>query len=762
MLGKLKNDDIVITSDKKRVLKYLTDNKKILNLRIMSLNEFRDKYFGTYDERAIYYLIKKYNYKYDVAKLYLDNYLFIDDLKKELEDNDLIIKDNFFLSSIKRIVTININVDDYLKKEINKYENINLIDRDKNYVHPVYEFNTLEDEVDFVCQSILKLLKDVSINKIFLVNVNEEYLVTLKRLFKFYNIPINLNIKNSIYSMIEVKNFINELKLNKNIELALNKIENDNIHNIIINICNKYAFSSLDDTMIYLLEEEIKKASLNDVKLSNAVNVCDIDEINEDDYYFILGFNQDSIPKVYKDEDYLSDIKKQEYGILTSNLKNIYEKEKIKKIISNTKNLVISYKLKSIKEDYYKSPLIDEMNLEIKKENIDNYNYSNLYNKIVLSKKLDKLIKFNEIDNDLSLLYSNYKNIPYLTYNNNYKDIEKELFLKYIKENLLLSYSSIDNYYRCGFRYYLSNVLKLNKNEETFMTYIGNLFHYILSKAFIDNFDFELEFNNYIKDKEFNNKEQFFLNKLKSDLIFTIDTIKKQENYTDLTNSLYEQKIYIKKDKNIKVTFMGIIDKLKYKQYEDNTVVAIIDYKTGNPDIDLNNLNYGVSMQLPIYLYLASNSSLKNVTVAGFYLQKVIHSKLNYQEKNYNDELEKLYRLEGYSNSDTDILSKFDKGYTDSNVIKAMKTSSKGFYHYAKVLDNDQINKIINTVDKKIDDAINDILNVRFDINPKRIGLNLKGCEYCKFKDICYMKEENIVNLKEMNYQEFLKGDEDA
>lgn len=763
MFDELRNNDLVITNDKKSILKYLHDNKKILNLKIMSLTEFKDAYFGTYNEEAIYYLVSKYGYKYDIAKMHLDNFLFDEDLKKELEINNLIIRIPLFKNSIKRIVVINTFVDPFIQKEINKYENIKLETEKNVIINPVFEFRTIEDEISFICISILKLLKKMPIDKIKLVNVTDEYLIPIKRMFKFYSIPLNLKNDKSIYGTSIVKAFLNNLKEYKNIEKALEGLEKNEIHDYIIDICNKYAFKKTDNTIIYLIEQELKNKCIDTKKIKDAVSIVTLDEINDDDYYFILGFNQGVLPKIYKDEDYLSDKKKKELGILTSLEKNIKEKERVKYIITTYSNLTISYKLKSSKEDFYKSSLIEELNLEIKKINEEDYTYSNLYNKLEFAKKLDKLLKFNEHDSNLNLLYSNYQDLPYLAYDNKYKKIDNELFLKYVKDNLILSYSSIDNYYRCGFRYYINNILKLNKYEETFMTYIGNLFHYILSIAFKDNFDFEYEFNSYTKDNNFSNKESFFINKLKNDLLFTIDTIKSQDNYTSLNDTLYEQKIYVNKDRNIKITFMGIIDKLKYKDFDNKKIVAIIDYKTGNPEVDLNNLIYGISMQLPIYLYLTKNSGLKNVEIAGFYLQKIVHNKLNYQDnKDYDDEMAKLYRLEGYSNSDTNILEKFDDNYQDSSLIKGMKTSSKGFYAYSKVLNTEQMEKISDIVNNKIEQAISDILDTKFDINPKKIDKDLKGCEYCKFKDICYMKEEDIINLKFQSYKDFLGGDENA
>ena len=40
---------------------------------------------------------------------------------------------------------------------------------------------------------------------------------------------------------------------------------------------------------------------------------------------------------------------------------------------------------------------------------------------------------------------------------------------------------------------------------------------------------------------------------------------------------------------------------------------------------------------------------------------------------------------------------------------------------------------------------------MKFDINPKVIKNINKGCMYCKYNDICYMRNEDIVNLKEVS-----------
>lgn len=736
-----KNYDTVICPNnvKKDILKNLTKEKKLINIKFYTLEEFKNKYFGTYNEKAIYYLMKKYGYKYDVSLTYLKNFNSNESLKKELFDNNLIIKEKI---NITRIIIIGYNkIDKYILDEISKYDLQVIENKKNNYQNKVYEFDNIELEINFIINNIIDLLKTTNINDICLVNVGSEYELTLKRLFNFHKIPININTKKTIYGTKIVQDFIKNLKEKKEYILSDNQVSEQ-----IVNVINKYSFAEIDDTLIEIIESELKNTYIVDKNYESAINIVDIEDIEDTKYYFVMGFNEGILPKIYKDEDFLSDLEKSKLGILTSIEKNQLDKELVKSKI-NRSNVILTYSV----QDKYPSSLIEEMNMEVIKERTE-YHNSDIYNKLLLSRKLDNLIKYNEIDNNLDLLYSNYKDIDYLKYDNKFTGIDKDDFYKYIDNKLLLSYSSIDNYNRCGFKYYINNVLKLNQFTETFMTYIGNLFHYILSIYNNTDFDFEKEFKKFIDNKEFNKKEEFFINKLKKDLLFTIDTIKKYDSYSNLDEALYEEKIYINKDKNIKVTFMGIVDKIKYKKESDKTIVAIIDYKTGNPSININNSIYGIDMQLPIYLYLVKNSKLDNIQYAGFYLQKIVHNKLTYtKDKDYNDELEKLYRLEGYSTDNETLLNIFDKTYMDSKMIKGMKVSSNGFYAYTKTLNKEHIDELIDLVDKKIEESRDNILDARFDINPKKIGFDLIGCEYCTFKDLCFKKEQDVVKLEERN-----------
>ena len=48
----------------------------------------------------------------------------------------------------------------------------------------------------------------------------------------------------------------------------------------------------------------------------------------------------------------------------------------------------------------------------------NNYSNSNMINKILLTEKLDNLVKYNIMEDDINLLYSNYQDIDYMKYSN--------------------------------------------------------------------------------------------------------------------------------------------------------------------------------------------------------------------------------------------------------------------------------------------------------------------------------------------------------
>lgn len=782
----IKKSTIIITEKnlKQEIIKYISKQDKLIDIKVITIKEFIKEFCFDYNEKTIFYIMKQYNINYDIALIYLKNLYYIEnknynsnklnklkEIKKDLINNNLLIFNNNYKEYIndKNIITYNLEYKNRFEENTLKEINVKEIyDKNNNYEHEVYCFNDIKDEVMYVANTIGDLLtKNVNINNIKLTNIDSEYELYIRRIFKFYNINIEEE-KKSLYSFDMTKDYLKyfDKDITKTIEIIKEKyhITTENkIFNKLIDITNKYIWCENYLEVKELIKEELKNTKIVLNELKDKVTIIDYktDYINDNDYVFMMNFNQESIPVLKKDEDYITDNLLNEINLENTIEKNKKEKEITIRNIKNIKNLIITYKNKTLTKTSYPSYLIKDLNLKVKKIELDNkVSYSKTLDKIILTKYLDNFIKYGNKDNNLDLLYSNNQDINYLTYDNSYKKIDKTSLEEYLNNNLYLSYTSLDNYYKCSFKYYLNNILKLNKYEETFATLIGNIFHYVLQIGLEKDIDTKEETINYLKEHNIilNNKEKFFFNKLTKDLDFIKNSIKEQMKYIKLDNSKYEEKIIINKDKNIKITFTGIIDKILYKEENNKTYIALIDYKTGNIDLDLKYIEEGLQLQLPTYLYLIKESNMFiNPVFCGFYLQKIL-------KDTTEEEKIKSIKLQGYSNFEEDIIKKFDISYKDSEIISGLKVKNDGnFYSTAKILSNDEINKIIDITNNKINEATNNILDANFDINPKKVkyGSNI-GCKYCSMNDICYKKNKDIKEIEEKKDLSFLGGDINA
>lgn len=791
-LEDIKEETLLIVPNvlKEKVLKKINSLDRMLNVKIVSLNDLKKIIYFDYDNNAVLYLMSKFNYKYEVAKNYIDNMYFIEDkvyhskklktlleLKKELEENKLLIHDNYFINYYKN-KKVKVFGYDYLDKFNSKllcnFNDVSIVKK-KEYdkVNTFFEFDTLEEELIFVINKIVELInRGVPLNKIYLTGVSSEYNNEIIKLFNMYNIPIDLSNATNLLTISMVKDAIDILKVELSFDVTLEKLrekydlKDENILKIyyrLVAIFNNYNVLDYSfDKIIEALEYEVRNTLINKDKYDSNIAISSLKDnyFYDDEYVFVIGANQGNIPFIYKDEEFISDNLKNEVDIESTSLINDIEKKSVLRGISAIKNLVITYKLHHMDDEFYPSSLLGLDGFCKGDCTSDSLlTNSEIYSKIKLAEMLDDLIKYG-IKNPLLELYFSTFEISYMKYNNEFSGIFPSSLKQFIGNKLVLSYSNIDTFYKCNFRFYLDNILKLNKYEENFNTLIGSLFHYVLSQLYKENFDLDTAYNYYLKDRVFSSKEQFFLNKLKKELIIICDRIKEFNQMTGLTNVFTEKVISIEKSKEINVIFKGIVDKIMYKDFHGKTLVSVIDYKTGFTDIDIYNSVYGIGMQLIIYLYLISKSGLfSDYEFVGFYLQRILSGEVNIEkDKSYIDIKNNNLKLYGYSTTDTELLEKFDLTYENSEFIMSMKYGKNGFYRYSKVLSKEEMDSLIDLVDRKIDYARDTIIEADFAINPKRLSddKEVTGCKYCHYRDICFRKNEDIVILNRYNNLSFL------
>ena len=767
------------------------------NVKFFSIEELKEKYLYRYKDDTLVYIDNKYNlipevgiiilnnlYEIDTSKVYI-SYKLNDlvSIKKDLIDSGYIMYDNYFKKYLndKKILILNDGFNSLIENIIseisisNRVSVITIKDVNKEELD-IYEFNTLEEEVIFLATKISKLIKEgISLDKIKINTLDSVYKAPLNRIFNFYNIPVKTNSNNKLYYLDDIKLFLNSLDDNMTIlsinELLDTLVIDDKVKEKLVSILNKYTdYGYIKDIKAELIYE-LKNTKIEFEKYSNLVEEINYKKYypSDDEYIFILGFNQDKIPKIYKDDKYLSDLEIEEIGSDTSLKRNSIETSKLLKFIKTTNNVTISYKLSSNFMEFSPSNYIKEIGSILKVNIINNkYDYKNeKINKLMLASGLDKYIKYNVISDDLDKLYSSYSDIEYKAYDNNYTKIDYEVIKNKLNNKINLSFSNTNTFFRCKFRFLLETIYKLAPFEETISQKIGTLFHEVLCIVYKDRTtDYDKVIDQVISKmyEKPTKKEIYYQEKYRQAIKKLIGILNDEIDKSSYENSYFEEWFSIDKSDDLEIKIVGKIDKVLTLKDDTNTYVIVVDYKTGALHNDFNSVIYGLDMQLLYYLYLIKNSTkISNPKFTGMYLQSIMTEVLASQKnKTYDDLVSDNMKLSGYTTDNLKRLYEIDHNYEDGSFIKGIKVKNDGtFYAYSKVLDDDAIDALINIIDTNIKEVIDSIKNSDFPINPKKLGDTLVGCEYCPFGDICYKNENNITCLKEHKDLDFLGGEND-
>ncbi len=742
---------IVPNSLKMKLLDILANSNKIYNITFISLEELEKHYFFDIKEDALLYLLDKTNENIDVLKLMLKNLYKINvnkdyketklnnlkNLYLDLKDNDYLIFDKGYREYLltKNIYILGYSMLEPYQKEMLDSINTNYLDITSNLsIDTVYKYHSMKDEIISTALKIRELnSKGISYNKIFLAGVDNSYNYLLKTIFKMFDIPIYLKSTNKITSLISVKDYLKDKDINH--------IKDINIKSKIMKIESDLSYAKNSKYYNILLKDRLENTGLDSIELLESVKVLNeaIEVpylVSDDEYLFVLGFNQNHLPKIYKDEDYLSDNLKSKCNLNTSTIKNKLSKDTLVKVLGTIKNLTLSYKLTSLTGEYAKSSLLNELNLK-EVDSLDySYNYSKEFNNYRVSSILDTYYKYHEEDKDFAFLTTNIDTSKYTSFDHKFKGINRPI------TPYSLSYSSIDDLAKCPFKYYLKHILKLDSFDENFNTKIGNIFHSVLKDSYSDIFSFEDSLNKSLKDNPLDKRENVLFKKIETELKEIVNYNERVEKRSFLTEFYGEKRLEIPLSEH--ATLKGFIDKILLKPFHDKTYYAVVDYKTGSATLNLDFLEDGLYLQLPLYIYLINKSNLfDNPSFVGFFYQYLLQS---YKD---NDEQIKNLKLVGYTTDDKIILSYLDEDFETDSFVKGLSVKKDGeLSSRSKILSDSELEDIMNSINKALEKSLKIIDNNAFDIAPKIINNKNISCEFCPFKEVCFVSASDFIYLE--------------
>lgn len=771
-------EDIIIVSNKyiKPILiqKFSNQMRKIT---FKSFDEVKDDIYTTIDYQMLFHNMKE-DTNLEVLRIKLANSYFIQQDSNEPflhelylyhQNNHLILDENHLsYYKSKKVYFVNYYGDDDLINQmlpfLKHYERCfttNSIDKELTIFH----FENYDDEILEVVNHIAILLnKKVDPAKIVIHKVNKDYLNKLEEYLMIYKIDYIVEGEGSFFDVDIVKNFFHDLK---NYEaMRLNKVLKD----YLIDKKDNKIFSKIGKVLepLIMLDLTINSITLDLIKdvfihtiyqeeVTNAIKIENVlNHIYDDDtHIFIMNFSHSEIAHIYKDDTYLNDKIRKNLKLLTSFDKTQIEEKKILDCIHSYESIHLSYSTYCSSKIYMPSNLIKEL----AKKRIVNICDASIHIYHIVNEDMAKMRFFKAYA--LYRLYQK-KTFDYL-YGYTYfcADLTKRYqsdfnaTLDYLALPTLfmeLSYTKLNDYFSCPFRFYLKYILNIEeKMEDNNSTFVGRMYHFVLEKVvakrYIDRRTKEEVLENisvyicdFVKNQtyEIKDKLKFYLNKFSEELKLIVEIIMDFMDHSSFEVLGLEQKL--EKQLDDYTVVVGLIDKiLKYQEY-----YLVIDYKTNPVHPNWYALDVGLDLQLPLYLYLIKAND-PNAKIAGSYLQSVFRtSLLKYEDKPLSKVMLEQLKYVGYTLQDRDVILAIDtNALNGSGSLPKQIVSNKGFYKnfLKKSFTQTQFDAIILYVEKLIFEANKKIRKGLFPILPLTDEKNESVCRYCRLKDLCYRNE---------------------
>lgn len=586
----------------------------------------------------------------------------------------------------------NLNLDEDISDFINFFETIT-IDKKDECVAVVEKLKKLDSVLDFD-STLFDLAKEEMDAKILLTKSKNAIISLFDEILNF-NKNININELFDIF-----KHVATVVKIN-NLPLSLDAVKIVDANNS-MEIFNE----------LYIVNATQENAPM----LKHDCGIIVDSEINKLNFSFKLAPTISHINKLSKLRLFNSlMLFENELVVTYSNSQSEIVKELLNKIqVETCEGVMNIVPIKTFDFDKY---------IALSKWDYINYLCKEEKNNLKINENIIKNKEFLNISNNNLIIYENFNNI---------------------------SATTLENYFKCPFYSFLSNILKIKPNlkVEILSLDIGNILHEIMFKFYQrkknvgDIYEFcKNEVFNFV-EKEERLKLNFdspIITNLIDEAVRVVNTV----NYID-ENSMFEPKYFeydFKDDKALKLKNVSIIGKVDRVDVCGD-MFRIVDYKSGRADANLKELYYGNKLQLFLYS-CAMENVLKKSGVGSFYLP--LHNA-------YTKELLNTYSMKGFYLAEDFVVRAFDKRLepgmkSDIINVRLNKNNTIAKTIGYKELSADELLKLKNYSKQVSENAVDEIKSGYISPNPSDVS---KPCEYCPYVHIC-LKECNSIDYRNSN-----------
>ena len=199
-----------------------------------------------------------------------------------------------------------------------------------------------------------------------------------------------------------------------------------------------------------------------------------------------------------------------------------------------------------------------------------------------------------------------------------------------------------------------------------------------------------------------------------------------------------------------KMELIGRIDRVDRAEDDGSVFLRVVDYKSSEKDLNLNEVYYGLALQMLTYLdiVLANSKDLVGIeaTPAGVLYFHVHNPMVNSAKVLSVDQIEneilKRFKMNGLMLEDQTVLRLMDKTIDagDSQIIAAGIKKDGTLKKYSKVASRNDFDDLRHYVREVYKKTGNEIIDGIVDIAPYKMK-DKKPCSFCSFKSVCQFDE---------------------
>ncbi|SER73946.1 helicase-exonuclease AddAB subunit AddB [Salisediminibacterium halotolerans] len=366
-------------------------------------------------------------------------------------------------------------------------------------------------------------------------------------------------------------------------------------------------------------------------------------------------------------------------------------------------------------------------------------------------------------------------------------------------EQLKTSVSRMEQYYSCPFQQYANYGLKL-KERETFKLEapdIGQLFHAAL-KEMAESLNAEaIDFKDLtegeaaVRSKQIvenlapkiqreifrsSHRHMYVQKKLEEVVTRASIVLAKQAQKSGFSPAGLEvdfgpggelPPLTVTLDDGVNVELIGRIDRVDRAEREDGIYVRIIDYKSSAQDLRLDDIYYGLSMQMLLYLDVLLTHGGKwfqtEVTPAGVLYFHVHNPIVTADTKLSADEIEakmmEQFKMKGLLSSDPAVIEEMDKSLDNgqsSEIVPVTKNKDGKLGKRSRVINDNDYERLRMFLREQVKYAASAITAGDTSLTPFKKKQKVP-CTYCSYKSFCQFDP----SLEENDYRYLRSKDND-